>query len=108
MSQWLGQDQASPRFQLQLQLCLVQQLLVQVTGLVHLQLVQLGSQLKQLPCQLPVLSLHLPLRRRGEVSPLDQPSVSPFLSTPWVFALAVPSPPPPTQAQSLPVSQILL
>lgn len=59
MPQWWGQSQANPRLQLQLQLRLVQQLLVQVTGLVHFQSVQLGPQLQQLPCQLPVLSTHL-------------------------------------------------
>lgn len=60
-----GQGQAGPWLQLQLQLGLIQQLLVQVTGLVHLQPVQLGPQVKQLPGQLLVLSLHLLLWQRG-------------------------------------------
>jgi hypothetical protein len=47
-----------------------------VTGLVHFQSVQLGPQPQQLPCQLPVLSLHLPLRPRGGVSLLDRPPAS--------------------------------
>lgn len=93
-----GQGQAGAWLQLQLQLGLVQQLLVQVTGLVHLQPVQLGPQPKQLSRQLPVLSLHLPLRPRGGVRLLAWSSASfiilPFLSTPWVFALAVASRPP--------------
>ena len=59
MPQWWGQSQANPRLELQLQLRLIQQLLVQVTGLVHFQSVQLGPQLQQLPCQLPILSTHL-------------------------------------------------
>lgn len=98
MPQRRGQGEAGPRLQLQLQLSLVQQLLVQVTGLVHLQLVQLGAQAEQLPGQLPVLSLHLLLHQRGGVRLPDGSSATrislPFLSTPWVFAQAVSSPPP--------------
>lgn len=88
-----GQGQAGPRLQLQLQLGLVQQLLVQVTGLVNLQPVQLRPQSKQLPCQLAVLCLHLPLQPRGGVSSLT--AILPFSSTSWVSALTVSSPPTP-------------